>query len=539
MLKFDPSSNQHYWKPNSEKQEAFVSLPDTIFEGFYGGAAGGGKSEVLLMLPIARGWHLNPRFHAIIFRRTFPQLEASLIPRSMDYKFFGGEYNATKHLWTFPSGALIRFGYIEQDKNAREHDTAEYNLIEFDELTHFTEFQYRYLMSRCRSSVVGLPAIMRSASNPGNVGHSWVRRRFVEPAKLGETLIVDKETRQSRIFIPAKLTDNPDLLENSPNYANQLALLPHADKMAKLHGDWWAFSGQKFPEFRPMQYPGEPDNAVHVIPPFEIPSWWPKLIALDWGYAAKTWVGWGAVSPDGRLYVYREYVCTKKPISMWAADVKRLSQHDGNIVSVVIDPSAKQNRGQADALTIKEEFIKHSGFDFVQDADNERVGGILLIHELLRFEPRPPRKIPPGGYSQETANRIMRMHGTKALSEYIKMFDEDPPETNLPKLQIFSNCTDLIQTIPTCVANEKRPEDIAEFKGDDPIDGFRYLAKAWEFFIEDAKREESRRTGLASTMSNFERTGDYAQLRHDVDRLGKVSEKVIPFRAIRHGRRAG
>jgi len=113
------------WKPNHGKQELFLSLPDTIFEQFYGGAAGGGKSEALLMRPILRQWTDNNRFQGIILRRTYKELEESLIERSKrggmnkdgteipSFYDFGAEYNEQKKKWRFPSGATITFGHAE------------------------------------------------------------------------------------------------------------------------------------------------------------------------------------------------------------------------------------------------------------------------------------------------------------------------------------------------------------------------------------------------------------------------------------------
>src|SRR5690349_8326076 len=222
------------WKP-TKRQEEFISLPDTVREGFYGGAAGGGKSEILLLLPIVRGFYKYPRWKGLLLRRTYPELEKSLILRSQEwYPHTGAEYNRQLRRWKWPSGAILDFGYAEHENDVRRYDTTEYNYIGWDELTSFTEFQYMYLsMSRCRTSDTNLPAFIRSASNPGNIGHGWVRKRFVEPAPYG-TIIKDKKTGQKRIFIQSLLKDNPYLMKADPNYERSLEMMPEAEKRAKL-----------------------------------------------------------------------------------------------------------------------------------------------------------------------------------------------------------------------------------------------------------------------------------------------------------------
>ena len=288
-----------FWKPHP-KQERFLELPSEVFEGFYGGAAGGGKSELLVAIPIVKGFYKAPGFHGIVFRRTFPQLEESLIPRSRElYTSVGGHYDRSKHVWTFPSGATIRFSHLDSDDDARRHDTAEYQYAAFDELTHFTEFMYTYVASsRVRSTIPGIPAMVRSASNPGNVGHSWVRKKFVEPCRDGGKLLYDARSKTYRCFIKAKLTDNPHLMKDDPNYINRLNLLPEAERRAKVDGDWWVFAGQVFTEWRSQNFGDEPEYANHICTPFPIPSWWPKILFVDWGYRHMMYAGWLAISPD-------------------------------------------------------------------------------------------------------------------------------------------------------------------------------------------------------------------------------------------------
>jgi hypothetical protein len=144
------------WKPNPGRQDFYLSLPDSIFEQFYGGAAGGGKTESLLMRPLLRGWTDNGRFQGIFLRRTYRELEESVIERSKrggvnkdgteipSFHDFGADYNEQKKKWRFPSGATITFGHAEEESDIRKYDTAEYQYCAFDELTSFTEFYYTW-----------------------------------------------------------------------------------------------------------------------------------------------------------------------------------------------------------------------------------------------------------------------------------------------------------------------------------------------------------------------------------------------------------
>lgn len=505
------------WRPNPGQQEKFLSLPDSIQEGFYGGALGGGKTEILLMLPIARGLYKHPRFNAIIFRRTFPEVEKSLVQKSKEYyPLVGGKYNDTYHRWSFPSGAVINFGYLDILDDVRRHDGVEYNYIGFDELEHFLRDQYILLMARCRSKVKELPKIIRSTGMPGGVGHSWVRERFVEPYKFGGKIILDKVSESKRIFIPAKLTDNPKLTENDPDYINKLKNLSEVEQRAKIDGDWWAYLGQVFNEFRPSgPYSDEPSWANHVVSPFPIPSWWDKVAAVDWGFEHSTAIHKAAISPDNRIFVYYEQIAKREYISKWARDFRRNSQGE-TFKSIVIDPSARQRRG--DDKTIEEQFADHSGF--IPDlADNDRVGGKMLYHEYLRWKPRPARYVPQEGFNIETANRILRIRGDKALQDYESLFLPEKEETGLPKLQIFSTCKELIKVIPALVYDDKNTEDVQKFDGDDAYDSSRYLFKACERFLDGTTEEAKRREKLGGILHAVQTTGDQTTFYRQMERF--------------------
>lgn len=508
------------WKPFA-KQEEFIRLPFSVFEALYGGAVGGGKSELLYMLPIVYGFHQIEGFHGVLFRETFPQLEASLILRAVPiYQMLGGSYDASKHVFKFDAGGQMDFKYLETDKDARDHDTIEYQYLGFDELTAIPESpefnRYVYLTSRVRSLIEGIPPIVRSATNPGNVGHLWVRKRFIEPDPDGNALIHDLDSDTYRIFIRALLTDNPHILRKDPGYLKRLRLLSLAEQRAKIYGDWWVFSGQVFNEWRDpffgSRFPDEPDNACHVIDDAVPPIWMPRIIACDWGwFPGKTWVGWAVATPDRRAILYREYVCQKTNISVWGADVARISQAESeSIVTAVLDPSAWGHKGEE--KTIAEQIIEATGINF-QKADNDRLGGKSLLHEYLRWTPKPSSFIPAEGYDETIAFSILRNNGPRAYKDYCELFEPEDVEKNLPKFQVMKGCVETRKTIPACVYAEAKPgkkaEDVAEFIGDDSYDGTRYLLKAINDYYNLSGKLSAKYGELAKIVEEFEKTTDW------------------------------
>lgn len=224
------------WIPHrpTPKQAEFLML--TCREALYGGAAGGGKSDALLMAGLQ--FVDVPGYNGIIFRRTYPDLALpeALMDRALQW--LGGTdatWSGSNHSWTFPSTARLAFGYMELDKDRFRYQSAEFQYIGFDELTQFTETQYRFLFSRLRRlEIRHVPLRMRSASNPGNIGHDWVKRRFMEEGPL-----------TGRVFIPAKLEENPYLDRDS--YVQSLNQLDPITRLQYLKGDWTAkHGGSKF-----------------------------------------------------------------------------------------------------------------------------------------------------------------------------------------------------------------------------------------------------------------------------------------------------
>jgi hypothetical protein len=358
-----------------------------------------------------------------------------------------------------------------------------------------------------------------------------VYKRFVEPCETGHVLLQRKLPNGKAVkavFIPALLTDNTALIKADPDYINRLNLLPEADRRALLYGDWHAYSGQVFTEFRAVHLPTEPDNAIHVVDPFIIPQWWPKVIAIDWGYAAMTWVGWGAIAPDNVTYLYREYAQKRKYITEWASDVARLTQFDGNIKAICLDPSAWQHRG--DPKQIYQQFEEASGFR-AEKANNDRTGGKMLMHEYFRWEQRPPRYIPPEGFNQDLHDRIYRMYGDLRAAEYRQMFEPQALEANLPKLRIFRGAApEFINAIQACMADEKKPEEVAEFPGDDPYDGGRYLIQRVHKYFQEARDENEQRQRLAKVLEGAHSTFDMYRAMEVYESETKNSNLVVARR---------
>jgi hypothetical protein len=515
-------ASEREWKP-SKKQAQFLSLPFSIKEAGYMGGAGSGKTDLLLIYGLVHKFHLHPMFKQVFMRRTYPEIRDEIIPRTRRfYAPLGATLNQSTMTWTFPSGARIILGHCEDEKDVHRYDSTEINLFTPDEITSFTEFQYLYIsLERVRSSTPDLPAITRCCGMPGNIGHTWVKKRFVKPWPAGGKIIIGKGGRK-RFYIHSTLLDNPGV---DPEYKQQLEALPEAEKKAKLSGDWDAFQGAVFEEFRNIKIPGEPENALHVIPPFEIPAWWPRIVIGDWGFAAMTWIGFAAISPSKRVYIYREMHWVKTKIAEWAPEVKEFIDRE-NVKLVRFCKSAGQDRGQEH--TIQEQISSALGRD-VELSDNRpgsRVAGKMLIHEYLRWQPKrilPATEIPV--YSEEHAMYLYRVYGEERYKAYMNIFMPAVVEDNLPKMQIFDNNPVLIDAIKACSYDEKRVEDIKEFDGDDPIDGLRYIVDAAEGYFAEAGAEFEKVQKQEALVQQLDANQDWTAFYRNMAKV--ESENVI------------
>lgn len=530
------------WKPN-KKQARFLALPFTIKEALYGGGAGSGKSDVLTVYGLIHKWHLNPAFKQVFLRRTHAELKNEIVPRTRSiYPKFGATFNASDMIWTFPredqfgsgkqnSGAIIKLGHCENEKDVHQYDSMEITLFTPDEITSLTEYIYLYItFERNRApKSSGLPSITRAAGMPGGVGHTFTYKRFVFLAPAGNTVIIGKGGNK-RIYIHATQADNKDNVD--PTYEQSLQGRPEAEKKAKLYGDWTSYQGQVFSEFRDKKYPDEPDNALHVCTPFEIPSWWPRIVIGDWGFAAMCYVGFYAISPQKRLYLYRELYWMKTKIAEWGPVVRSYVEREKPKL-VKFCQSAGQDRGQNQ--TIQEQIATELGVNIELSVNSagSRVAGKMLIHEYLRWESKSPAPFDANRvFDNEYAMWIFRNKGMPAYQEYCNSFSPPVTETNLPKLQIFqcdedqhdahiNCCPVMVATIKACSydkpKNDKPAEDVKEFDGDDPYDDLRYACDTAEEYYLTAEREfekvQSQEKILAMLRENQDYTAFYRNMR--------------------------
>lgn len=399
------------WQPQA-RQLAFMSRPE--YEVLYGGAAGGGKSDALIVEAL-RQVHI-PHYKGLILRKTFPQLE-ELISRSLriyPVAVEGCRYNGQAHCWRFPSGAMIYFGSMPHSKDRFNYQGKAYDFIAFDELTHFTWEEYSYLFSRNRPTGEGTRVYIRASANPGGIGHGWVKERFISPAPPGtvmrERLKVkddqgrEREMIRDRVFIPSTVFDNPALLANDPAH--------YEDRQ-------W----------------------THVVSPFDIPRHWRIWRSFDFGYSRPFSVGWYTADEAGKIYRIKEYYgCTGAPNvgvkldpASIAREIRQLEQDDPRLknrqINGVADPAIfDRQRGDSVADIMAREGV------YWGPGDHTRLAGKMQMHYRLAFD-----------------------------------------QNGIPMFQVFDTCKHFIRTIPALVYDEAKPEDI-DTDGEDHIyDECRYL----------------------------------------------------------------
>ncbi len=317
------------WKPHKGPQEKALRVK--AFETLYGGARGGGKTDAGLV------WMIKPvtfsRYRGLVIRKNSQDLRDWVDRARHMYSGLQAEVIGTPPEIRFPTGAKILTGHLKDDNAYEKYQGHEYQRMLLEELTQIPdEERYLKLIASCRSTVDGLDPRVLATTNPGGPGHGWVKKRFVSPASWGKKFF-DKETRRSRIFIPAKVRDNPTLCKKDPGYLQFLDGLPTELRKAWRDGDWDVFVGMFFSEF-------ERDVTVYNPANIQILESWPKFRSVDWGYSSPMAVYWHAVGPDRQIYTYREWYEKEVHDSEAARKVLELTADWEKIDYTVGDPQS-------------------------------------------------------------------------------------------------------------------------------------------------------------------------------------------------------
>ncbi len=419
------------WAPHYGSQNLFLSCP--VYECLIQGTRGGGKTDCLLMSyakHVGKGY--GAAWTGALFRQTYPQL-ADVVAKSKRwfYQIFpGSRFNESDYYWSFPWGERLFFRYGNTEDDYWNYHGHEYPWLGFEEATNWKDSKfYESMLSTCRSSVDGVPKMIRATTNPFGKGHGWVKDRF----QIGlhpPGYVIGKRKARTQIF--SSIFENTHLLKADPDYIKTLIDLKDPNRRkAWLYGDWDIHVGS-FLE-------GIWDAKKHVVEPFQIPPSWEVWRSFDWGFSAPYACYWLAMDPDGVIYVWKELYGagenegsgTKEDARMVARKIRAMEQSFERIgydVRVPLaDPSifSKQGTEKTVASIMHEEGVRWYP---AWNAKGSRVNGAQTIVQLLTDG----------------------------------------------KLKFFSTCKHAIRTIPQLHPSETIPDDVDTTEEDHAWDSIRY-----------------------------------------------------------------
>jgi len=386
-------------------------------------------------------------FSGLLVRHTTEELR-ELIAKSKELypkAIPGIRWSERKSQWEAPNGGTLWMSYLDKDDDVTRYQGQAYTWIGFDELTQWpSPYAWDYMRSRLRStkdikSKVGL--YMRATSNPGGLGHQWVKKMFIDPSPANKAFwATDIETGAvlkypsshskfadkpifRRKFIPARLLDNPYLMEDGA-YEATLLSLPENERKRLLEGSWDVNEGAAFPEF---------NRDIHVVEPFDIPKSWRKFRAADYGYGSYSAVVWFAMTPKQQLLIYRE-LYVHKVLAIDLADMILEAERYEGVQYGVLDSSLWHRRGDP---------------------------GPSLAEQMIRRGCR---------WRPSDRSKGSRVAGKNELHRRLQVDDF----TGEPRLLIFNTCTNIISQIPNLPLDKRNPEDVDTNSEDHLYDAIRY-----------------------------------------------------------------
>ena len=413
------------------KQKLFLRAVEQYPYVFYGGARGGGKSKGIQLVMLIRRFKY-PGTSGAIFRKSFPELDGNHIrPLLTSYPNLRQYWHESKKLLSLPNGSTLQFCHCSTDDDVHLYQGREFGDLAIDEVGQWQESTFRTLLGSNRSSVPGFKPRCILTGNPGGIGHSWLKRLFIERN------FNERERPEDYHFIQALVGDNQALALYDPEYVNRLLSEPNeALRKAYLYGSWEIQAGQFFTEI---------SRDVHLIKPFNIPAHWTKFGAYDYGYSHPAAFGWFACDEDGNVYLYREFVKAGLRIDQFANELLKFPD-TAKLDTIVAGHDAFAKRGAfnaGSAPSVSEEFSRH---------------GIYMEHA-----------------------KIDRVQGAAQLRNYLA-WQNLSDGRKLPRFFIFNNCTITFNALSAAQHDPDRVEDVLKvdasygdpMTGDDAYDMARY-----------------------------------------------------------------
>ena len=490
----------------SERQRKFHEA--SAFEVFFGGAAGPGKSTALCADAISTALRY-PGHRVFFFRKTLKTLRQGTYPAIMqqlapynnvpdnakatlpDGRPLIIKYNGSDSIFRFSNGSFIQFAYLNTLADIYNYSSIEMHLLLFDELTQFMEEEYEFLKTRVRSGDLGRPLQVKSASNPGDVGHNFVKDRFIESPDLDvhyEPEVpyqqwfhdedTDEDYMRDRVFIPAFVSDNPNAQIRQEYRRNLNAIKDPQLRLALLKGDWNTFMGRVYTEW---------DADLHVIPglpenvKLEDCS---KFIGFDWGYhdpAVATWLAYAPENEYGirHLYAYREIHMTGKTPQWWAQEIAKIIAGE-----------------EIEYMILPHDCFSHLG-------GNKTIASVFGDYDVPYVR-------------ADSMNHAAKMHRIALLHQMLSVAEDEQPY-----LQFTHACANNIRTIPTLPYSKSRPEEIDDKAQDHDFDSLTYalmvISDAEAYIIDgspnrDEPQEYNTNQHLGKALRDSERRwGSYAK----------------------------
>ena len=456
------------WQPQPGPQKALIDCP--VYEIFYGGARGGGKTDGVLGKMALKALRYGSAFNAVHFRREMPQSD-DVIERSKEiYEPIGARYQEQQRQWRFPGGGRLRYRPLENIKDSEKYQGQNLSDAVVEEAGNYPDPAPIQRLHACLRSTKGVPVQLLLTGNPGGPGQHWIKVRYIDPAPMGMQILRETikfrgmSTVRSRVFIPAKVLDNK-MLSDPMGYVASLHMVG-SDQLVRawLDGDWTAIVGAYFDCW---------DTEQHVIRPFPLQPHWLRFRAFDWGSAKPFSVGWwaalsedyphsdGFVIPKGAMVRYREWYGAQKDqngqtvpntgLKMTAEEIaKGIKEREAGDPKAT-DGGEKVNYSVADPSV----FTKDGG-----PSHAERMG-----NEGIYFRAADNSRVGDKGHLGGWDMMRQRLVG----------------EDGVPMLYTFDTCLDSIRTIPALQHDQNRPEDVDTDGEDHAGDEWRYacMSRPW------------------------------------------------------------